>query len=330
MATDEKNSQQTQVAVQRPVDNPFGNTQAVVAPGTASAAAMVRRELGEVQAGVWAAKEDPRDQVKAMERILTSCGRVTLAQEALYQYARGGTDIEGPSIRLVEEIARQWRNVWSGVIEVDRRGSVSEMLAYAWDLESNFRDEKRFQVKHWRDTKQGGYMVHDERDIYEIVANQGARRKRACILAVIPGDVVDAAVEQCKQTLKTKVEITPERIAALVKSFADEFGVSKEQIEKRLQRRVDSITPAQVVQLRKVYNSLRDGMSAPLEWFEAVQTAGGEPAPVVDQKGVEGAKAALKARRAAEPPAGPPNEQVSKGGETRELPISDADAKPPT
>src|SRR5262249_38347346 len=48
-----------------------------------------------------------------------------------------------------------------------------------------------------------------------------------------------------------------------------EFGVTAAQIETRIQRRLEAIRPAQVVGLRKVYNSLRDGMSVAADWFDA-------------------------------------------------------------
>ena len=49
------------------------------------------------------------------------------------------------------------------------------------------------------------------------------------------------------------------------------FGVIQDMIEKKIQRRLDSITPAQVVSLRKIYNSLKDGMSKPSDWFEDIK-----------------------------------------------------------
>jgi hypothetical protein len=66
-------------------------------------------------------------------------------------------------------------------------------------------------------------------------------------------------------------------MAKLLEAFAG-YGVTKEQIEKRIQRRIDSIQPAQVVALRKVYASLRDGMSAPTEWFDVDVPADAKPA----------------------------------------------------
>jgi hypothetical protein len=203
-----------------------------------------------------------------MDRILNACSRQTLAESALYSYARGGTSITGPSIRLAEAMAQNWCNLQFGIRELEQREGVSTMEAFAWDMETNVKQVKIFQVAHKRYTRKGSYALEDPRDIYEMVANQGARRLRACILGVIPGDVVEAAVEQCNVTLKTKAAVTPERIQSLVEKFA-EFGVTKAQIEKRIQRRIDAITPALMVSLGKIYNSLKDGMSAPVDWFEA-------------------------------------------------------------
>jgi len=262
---------------ERPL-NPFDTGPIVAAPTGAAAAALVQREVAEVQSAMVIAKRFPRDPKVAWDRIITACTRQALAEAALYSYARGGTPVTGPSIRLAEELARQWGNMLCGVTEISRHGGQSECLAYAWDLETNFRDEKRFTVRHWRDTRQGGYPVTEERDIYEIIANMGARRKRACILAIIPGDVTEAAVVQIQKTLTTKVQLTPERLKNMLDGFA-EYSVSKEQIEKRIQRHLDAITPALFVNLAAIYNSLKDGMSAPGDWFEMPEgVAGAEPA----------------------------------------------------
>lgn len=265
-------SEATDAAPER-ADNPFAGP-IVAAPTSSGAAALVQREVAEVQAAMVIAKRFPRDPKQAVERILTSCARPTLADAAVYEYARGGQSITGPSIRLAEELARQWGNMLCGVTEIARSGGSSDCLAYAWDLETNFRDERRFTVKHWRDTRGGGYALTDERDIYETIANQGARRKRACILAVIPGDVAETAVKQCELTLHTKGEMTPERIKNVLKSF-EPYGVTKEQLETRIQRNIDSLTPGQAVQLGKILNSLKDGMSKAGDWFEMPDAAEG-------------------------------------------------------
>jgi hypothetical protein len=126
-------------------------------------------------------------------------------------------------------------------------------------------------VKHERFTKKGSYKLEDPRDIYELTANQGARRLRACILGIVPADVIESAVNQCEQTLKAKADTSPEALKKLVEAFAV-FSVTKEQIEKRIQRHLETITPAQLIQLRKIYNSMKDGMSGPSDWFETSLT----------------------------------------------------------
>jgi hypothetical protein len=249
--------------------NPFAGERK---PSTAVAATDEQRAITEVQAAMVVARANPRDPIAAMDRILNACTRPSLAASALYSYSRGGSDITGPSIRLAEAIAQQWGNIQFGIRELEQRDGVSTVQAYAWDVESNTRREVTFQVKLERHTKRGSYKLEDPRDVYEMVANQGSRRLRACILAVIPGDVVEAAVAQCELTLHSQADTSPQAVARLVEAFAA-YGVTREQIERRIQRRLEAIQPAQVVALRKIYTSLRDGMSSPSDWFEPVEPA---------------------------------------------------------
>ena len=234
--------------------------------------AIETREAQQAQISMMAAKRFPRDEKDAIDRILNSCCRESLATQAQYQFARGGTDICGPSIRLAEAIAQHWGNIESGWRELDRHKDttgtgVSVIEAFAWDLQSNYRVPRVFNVRHWRDTRSGGYALTDERDIYELCANQASRRVRACLLAVIPGDVVEDAQRQCDATLAAKADTSPEAQKKIIAAF-EPYSVNKDQIEKLIQRRIDSITPAQVIRLRKILASLKDGMSSPEDWFE--------------------------------------------------------------
>ena len=267
------------------------------------AASDAARAVAEVQAALLVARMNPRDPVRAMDRILNACTRPTLAESSTYAFPRGGAEVSGPTIRLAEAIAQGWGNIQYGIRELSQKNGVSTVAAYAWDVETNTRREVQFQVALRRDTKHGSYALKDARDIYELVANQGARRLRSCILSVIPGDVIDAALQQCAATMNATVDISPEAITKLVEAFA-RFGVTKGQIEKRIQRRIDSIRPAQVISLRKIYVSLRDGMTTKEEWFEA------ESAPAEAQKrGVSGLKAKLmqtESEKPAEIPAAEP------------------------
>jgi hypothetical protein len=238
--------------------NPFATGRPAPTQASAAVESESQRAIAEVQAAIMLAKRFPRDQVGAMDSVLQACCRPTLAESAVYSYTRGGQEVTGPSIRLAEAIAQCWGNMQFGIRELAQGGGKSTVEAFAWDVENNTRQVKVFEVPHIRHTRQGAKLLTDPRDIYEMVANQGARRLRACILGVIPGDVVDAALAQCETTLKTKADVTPEGIKSLLAAFA-EIGVTADQVAQKIGHRVDSIQPAEVVRLRKVYRGIKDG-----------------------------------------------------------------------
>lgn len=247
--------------------NPFGQQGKTQAQSTSLVEVESQRAMQEVQAAMVIAKKFPRNQIEAMDRILEACTRPTLADSALYSYSRGGSEITGPSIRLAEAIAQTWGNMQFGIRELSQANGESTVESFAWDLETNTRQTKLFTVPHIRYTKNGSKRLEDPRDIYELVANQGARRLRACILGVIPGDVIESAVKQCEITQNTNADNSPEAIRKMVEAFAA-FGVTAEMIQKRVQKRIEAINPAQMVMLRKIYTSLRDQMSVVADWFE--------------------------------------------------------------
>src|SRR5262245_9037507 len=254
--------------------NPFGNAMAASRQG-ALISIEQQRAIGEVQARYIRAMTYRRDPKEALDRILMDCTDPELAQEAEYEFARAGTKISGPSIRLLETVAARWGNLLTGVYEIGRYEGYSEHKAFAEDLESGWRDERVFHVKHWRDSeKKGstGYAVTSERDVYEVSANMGARRKRACMEAVIPSDIVRKALEQCRLTMKAKVDINDEFIKSLLSSF-EEFGVSKEMIEQRIQRHVSAITPGLAIQLKRIHTSLKTEMGQVSDFFDVAPTA---------------------------------------------------------
>ena len=307
----------TSTAMMNPFDD--GRTSAPAMTTTVTQATESSRAVAEVQAALFIARTNPRDQKRAMDRILNACCRPSLAESAIYAYARGGNSITGPSIRLAEAVAQQWGNMQFGFRELSNNGGKSEVQAFAWDVETNTRREITFTVPHIRHTKKGSYKLEDPRDIYELVANQGARRLRACILAVVPGDVVEAAVNQCALTLKARA--TPEATMQLVENFEKTFGVKRSQIEKFCQCRAEAIKPAQAIRLRNIYLSLKDGMSTVSDWFEPDET---QAPAAIEAKAEPSLKDKIKARKAktvAETVEAKPAEEAQEEIPSEELPL---------
>lgn len=250
--------------------NPFGGGSAVAyqpSGGNALMTAEMQRQIAEIQAQFMMALHRPRVPMVAVDKMLLECQRPSLAEVALYSFSRGGTAINGLSIRALEMIARNWGNIKYGFRVLDRSAGRSVLQAYAYDLESNVPVERIFEVRHVRDKKGGAVPLTDERDIYELEANQAQRRVRACIEALIPGDVLDVCEDEIRKTLEARADTTAEGIKKMLELFKA-FGVNQKMIESRIQRNVTAITASQMVGLRSVYNSLKDGMSSIDQWFD--------------------------------------------------------------
>ena len=227
------------------------------------------RQAQEVQGQIIMAKKFPRDVIAARNRILTACQRKKLAERAEYEYKRGDSKVTGPSIRLAEAMAQNWGNMDFGFIELEQRNGESKVMAYAWDLETNTRQTKIFAVPHIRETKKGNYPLTGSRDIYELVANQAARRVRSCILGIIPGDIVEEAVEQCHKTLldgedKPLIDL----VQGVVRTFENEYAVPQESLEKYIGCKAEAFSMNDLIRLKKVYNSIKDGMARREEVFD--------------------------------------------------------------
>lgn len=230
---------------------------------------MVSRQAQEVQAAMVVAKKFPRNEVESYNRIIRACQRKSLAEQAMYEYPRGGTKVTGPSIRLAEAMAQNWGNLDYGLIELEQKAGESQVMAYAWDLETNTRQTIVFSVPHIRATKKGNVPLTDPRDIYEMVASQGARRMRSCILRVIPGDVVESAVAQCNKTLMDGGGVPLiDLVRGVAATFQEEYGIPLEAIEEYIGRKHEAFSMDDLIRLKKVFRSLKDGMAKREDYFD--------------------------------------------------------------
>jgi len=256
-----------------------------------------QRAIAEAQGKLIIAQRFPRNTNYAAAEILTACRYKSLAEEAFYSYSRGGETIGGPSIRLAEEIARCWGNIEYGIRELSQADGVSEMEAFAWDLQTNTISSQKFTVKHIRDKKSGtGTTLTSQRDIYELTANMGGRRLRARILAVIPKWLIAEATAECRKTLAGDNTVPiAERVRKMIAAFA-KHGVTPQHLEARLRKGLDAVLPDDLVDLQGIHTSLKDGQSTASDWFDlggqadGAKPATGAAAAILNQaKGAEAA-----------------------------------------
>lgn len=227
------------------------------------------RAIAEAQGKLVIAKRFPRDEVAAYAKAMEACQRPTMAEKAFYSFPRGGQTVEGPTIRFAEELARCWGNIDYGIKELSQDDGKSEMQAYAWDLETNAQSVQNFTNPHQREQGKKMVTLTSQRDIYENNANMATRRLRSRILAILPAWFVEDAIAECKKTLSGRND-TPliDRVKKMVVQFA-KLGVTQEQIERRLKRKVDTMTADDFTEYVGIYNAIKGGESKIAEWFTA-------------------------------------------------------------
>lgn len=227
------------------------------------------RAIAEAQGKLVIAKRFPRNEVEAYAKAIEACQRPSMAQKAFYSFPRGGQTVEGPTIRFAEELARCWGNIDYGIKELSQDGGKSEMQAYCWDLESNSMSVQNFTNPHKREQGKKMVTLTSQRDIYENNANMAARRLRSRILAILPAWFVEDAIEECKRTLAGRNDVPLiDRVKKMVVAFA-KVGVSAEQIERRLKRKIDTMTAEDFVEYTGIYNAIKQGESKVAEWFKS-------------------------------------------------------------
>ena len=231
------------------------------------------RAIAEAQGKLVIAKRFPRDEVQSYAKAMEACQRPTMAAKAFYSFPRGGQTVEGPTIRFAEELARCWGNIDYGIKELSQDDGKSEMQAYAWDLETNAQSVQNFTNPHQREQGKKMVTLTSQRDIYENNANMATRRLRSRILAILPAWFVEDAIAECKKTLSGQND-TPliDRVKKMVVQFA-KLGVTQEMIEKRLKRKIDTMTSDDFVEYVGIYNAVKGGESKIADWFDAQKEA---------------------------------------------------------
>lgn len=233
------------------------------------------RAAAEVQALVIVAQNRPRTVVQSVADMEDSCRQKAFADRAFYDYTRGAgedrTRITDLTVVAAKELARCWGNIQYSMTELrqDRERHESEVLTWAWDMQANNRVERKFIVPHVRDTKKGSRTLTDVRDVYELLANNGARRLRECIKDVLPPWYVEKAKELLWHTLASDggEKPLPERRAMAATVFREEHNVTLDQLERRLERSSGDWTPLDLAKLRVIHTSLQQGLVTKAEEF---------------------------------------------------------------
>lgn len=226
------------------------------------------RAIAEVKASMAIAQQFPRNERMAEIRIVRACNNKDLAEKAEYAYPRGGKLVSGPAIPLIRTIAREWGNLSYGIRELYRSEGHSVMEAYCWDMERNNRASRVFVQPHRRAVRGIDVTLETDRDVYEQVFSQGARRERAAIEEIVPDHIIALARRTCQSTLANTDQPVDEQVAAMVEAF-NEIGVTAEQIANYLRIDLNETTEDNLNDMRRIYRSISDGICKVSDFFKS-------------------------------------------------------------
>lgn len=225
----------------------------------------------EIQSAITIAKRFPRNEDQAFARLMKAADRTSFAEDAAYNFPRGGTAVEGPSVNLAREAARVWGNIRYGQVVLADDEDDRQIGGWAWDLESNVKvtAEDAFAKLIQRKTKGGNggtsWIKPDERDLRELTNRRGAILVRNCILQLLPKDLIEDALVRCKATLKKGAETDPDGARKKLILAFSQLNISPDMLEQRLGHPLAASSPAEIAELRTIYKSIADGNST---WSE--------------------------------------------------------------
>jgi hypothetical protein len=273
----------------------FGQT-SIERQGDLSVRAMAKQAEAQIQARYVMAMQNRRDIMKSRAALLRDCERPVFAAKAIYNKPIG-EGVEGPSIRLAEAAARAMGNVLTDVSAIYDDDKKRIVRIIASDLEANVTYTKDVTVNKTverskpmegrkiisqRVNSKGRPVFVIEATDDEILDREGAlasKAMRTCLLRLIPGDILEEAIQKCYETQDKKDAEDPD---AARKGMCDAFaglGVTIDQIVLYLGHSIEQTNPKDMKSLRGIYNAIKDGEAT---WAEAIaskepQTKPAEP-----------------------------------------------------
>lgn len=246
--------------------------------------ALAAQASAAVQARYIMALQKPRDLLKVRATLLLDCKRPGFAEKAIYNKPVGD-GIEGPSIRLAEAAARAMTNVFTDVFAIYDDDKKRIVRVSASDLEANItytKDitiEKTMERSKLREGQSAistrinskGYNVYlvaaTDDDILNKENALASKAMRTCLLRLVPGDILDEAMDQARATMEAKITEDPDaEKKRMCDAFAD-IGVTIDQLKDYLGHPIETTTAAEIARMKKLFMAIKDGEAS---WADVI------------------------------------------------------------
>lgn len=248
-----------------------------VAQSEISATTLAAEMEALVKAKFAMAQHRPRDIDMARSRILKACRRPEFARAARYSKPLGGRAIQGPSIRFAEEAIRAMENIDVSIRTIYEDETRRKIRVDCIDLESNtgYSAEALIQKTVERRTLREGQVAVGQRVnasgnvVYLIEATEDdlltktnaivSKAIRTQGLRLVPGDIVDEAMEECIKTARTADAEDPNAARRRILDGFDALNISPADLKAHLGIDPNKLSPKEIDELRELYRAIADG-----------------------------------------------------------------------
>lgn len=270
----------------------FGGQQITTTAETSSTAVAAQMQA-QIQARYIMALQRPRDWMQVRAELLRECQRPGFAESA--EYAKpigGGKTAVGLSIRFAEAALRCMRNIAPEVMTIYDDNRKRILRVSVTDIENNvpFTQDITIEKTVERKSVRPGQQVLSSRTnsqgqlTYLIEANEGdldtkqgaqiSKTLRTLALRLLPGDIQDDCRAQINTTLSNRAATDPDaERKKLVDAFAA-LSIQPKSLEEYLGHAVGQTVPAEIVDLRRVYQAIKSGECT---WVEVLSAKLGSP-----------------------------------------------------
>jgi hypothetical protein len=241
-----------------------------------AAVAAAETAKAETLAAYQMALHMPRDTEQARQDILKLCKKPDFAAAVEYRKPIAGGSITGLSIRFVEQALRLWRNVRTTQRVVYEDDDVRRIMVKVIDLESNAEFSREISVTKTVERKnERGREIISERTnsagqtvfIVKATDDEMANKEGAAVAKalrneggrLLPYDLKEEALHTARQTLRNQDAKDPDAAKRKVLDAFADIGISAREIESLLKHKIDSVVPAELEELRTIYQAIKGG-----------------------------------------------------------------------
>jgi len=211
------------------------------------------------------------------QRLLKECERPGFAQVAIYAKPVGEKKVRGLSIRFAEAAIRNFTNVLTEVNVIFDDETRRILRVSVIDLETNAtygadvtlektverkRPREGQEVLGQRVNTQGEvtYLVRATEDDFLTKQNAAVSKMiRNHGLRLIPGDILDECKTQIERIKADRAARDPGAEKKAVMDAFGSIGVGVDRLKEYVGHGLEELSPTELVDLREIYEAIRDG-----------------------------------------------------------------------